>query len=93
MKAAQAQVNAAKAHYDSAAAQVAYAEVRSPINGIVSDRPVYPGDTAAAGMPIVSIVDISKVVARANIPVKEAAPFGWGVRRRSPDRRAFSPER
>src|SRR5580700_9576876 len=77
-KAAQAQVNAAKAHYDSAAVQVAYAEVRSPINGIVSDRSVYPGETAAAGAPIVSIVDISQVVARANIPVKEAAAVRVG---------------
>ncbi len=78
VKSAQAQVNAAKAHYDSLAAQVAYAEVRSPINGIVSDRPVYPGDTPAPGMPIVSIVDISKVVARVNIPVKDAAPVQVG---------------
>jgi HlyD family secretion protein len=78
VRAAQAQVNAAKAHYDSAAVQVAYAEVRSPINGVVSDRPVYPGDTAAQGMPIVSIIDISKVVARANVPVKDAAPVQVG---------------
>ena len=77
-KAAQAQVNAAKAHYESAAAQVVFAEVRSPINGIVADRPVYPGDTAIAGAPIVSIVDISQVVARANISVKEAASVHVG---------------
>jgi HlyD family secretion protein len=76
--AAQAQVNAAKAHYDIASAQLGYAEVRSPINGIVSDRPVYPGDTPAQGSPIVSIVDISKVVARANVPVKDAAPVMVG---------------
>ncbi len=73
VKAAQAQIDAAKAHYDSLAVQVAYAEVRSPIDGIVSDRPIYPGDTAQAGTPIISIVDISRVVARANIPVKDAA--------------------
>ena len=78
VRAAQAQVNAARAHYDSAAVQVTYAEVRSPINGVVSDRPVYPGDTAAQGMPIVSIIDISKVVARANIPVKDAASVQVG---------------
>lgn len=78
VKAAQAQVNAARAHYDSLAAQVAFAEVRSPIAGIVSDRPVYPGDTPMPGMPIVAIVDISKVVARANIPVKEAASVQVG---------------
>jgi multidrug efflux pump subunit AcrA (membrane-fusion protein) len=77
-KAAEAEVNAAKAHYDSSAVQVAYAEVRSPINGIVADRPLYPGDTAAAGAPIVSIVDISQVVARANVPVKDAAAVRVG---------------
>jgi len=77
-RAAQAQVAAAKAHYDSLALQAGFAEVRSPINGIVADRPVYVGDTAAAGMPIVSIVDISQVVARANIPVKEAASVRIG---------------
>jgi len=78
VKAAQAQVAAARAHYDSLAAQAAYAEVRSPISGIVADRPVYPGDTPVPGMPIVSIVDITKVVARANIPVKDAAPVQVG---------------
>jgi HlyD family secretion protein len=78
LKSAQALVNAAKAHYDSAAVQVAFTEVRSPIDGIVADRPVYPGDTAAAGAPIVSIVDISQVVARANISVKEAASVRVG---------------
>ncbi len=77
-KAAQAQVDAAKAHYSSAAVQVVYAEVRSPINGIVADRSIYPGETAAAGAAIVSIVDISQVVARANIPVKEAASVRVG---------------
>lgn len=78
VKSAQAQVNAAKAHYDSLAAQVAYAQVTSPISGIVSDRPFYPGDTPVPGTPIVTIVDISKVVARANIPVKDAAPVQVG---------------
>lgn len=78
VKAAQAQVNAAQAHYDSLEAQVGYAQVRSPIAGIVSDRPIYPGDTPAPGTPIVSIVDITKVVARANIPIKDAAPVRVG---------------
>jgi multidrug efflux pump subunit AcrA (membrane-fusion protein) len=78
VRSAQAQVNAAKAHYESSAAQASYAEVRSPINGVVSDRSVYPGDTPGQGMPIVSIVDISKVVARANVPVKDAASVKVG---------------
>ena len=69
---AQATMNAAKAHYEAAAVQVSYALVRSPISGIVADRPVYPGEMAASGMPIVSIVDVSQVIARANVPVKDA---------------------
>ena len=40
IRGAEAQVAAAQAHYQSAAAQVSFAEVRSPISGIVSDRPV-----------------------------------------------------
>jgi multidrug efflux pump subunit AcrA (membrane-fusion protein) len=75
---AEAQVGAGKSHYENAALQVAYAEVHSPIGGVVADRPVYPGEMPAAGSPLVSIVDISQVVARANIPVKEAAAIRVG---------------
>jgi multidrug efflux pump subunit AcrA (membrane-fusion protein) len=75
---AQAQVDTAKAHLESATAQLSYAEIRSPISGIVSDRPVYPGEMPAAGTPLLSIVDISQVVARANIPVKDAAAIKVG---------------
>jgi len=75
---AQAQVDTAKAHLENATAQLSYAEIRSPISGIVSDRPVYPGEMPAAGTPLLSIVDISQVVARANIPVKDAAAIKVG---------------
>ncbi len=71
-------MNAAKAHYENAAVQLSYAQIRSPINGIVADRSVYPGEMPASGTPIISIVDISRVVARANVPVKEAASIHVG---------------
>lgn len=72
LRGAEAQVNAAKAHYDTAKVQLSYAQIASPISGIVSDRAVYPGDTPVTGTPLLTVVDISEVVARANIPVKEA---------------------
>ena len=78
IRGAEAQVNAAKAHYENSSIQVGYAQVRSPISGVVSDRPVYPGEMPASGSPLVSIVDISKIVARANVPVKEAASIKVG---------------
>jgi HlyD family secretion protein len=78
LKAAQAQAAAAKAHYESAAAQLAYAEVRSPLTGVVSDRPLNIGEMASSGSAIVSIVDLSRVVARASIPVAQAAVVRLG---------------
>lgn len=75
---AKAQMEAARAHYDSAQAQLSYTEIRSPIAGVVSDRPVYPGEMAASGTAIISIVDISQVVARANVPVRDAAAIRVG---------------
>ena len=78
IRGAQAQMNAAKAHYDNAEVQLSYAQIRSPISGIVADRSVYAGEMPASGLPIISIVDISQVVARANIPVKEASMIRVG---------------
>src|SRR6185437_14894946 len=73
IRSAQAQMDAAKAHLENAKVQLSYANIVSPIDGVVADRPVYAGEMAAPGTPIISIVNISKVVARANVPVKEAA--------------------
>jgi HlyD family secretion protein len=81
----QAQLNAAKAAVDtaqgqlqSASAQVSYAEIRSLISGVVSDRPVNPGDMAQPGVPLLTIVDISRVVARANVPQSQATQVKLG---------------
>jgi RND family efflux transporter MFP subunit len=71
IKSAQAQVDAARAHFASTEAQLSYTELRSPIDGIVSDRPAYVGDIVSSGSPAITILDISAIVARANIPVKE----------------------
>lgn len=78
VRGAEAQMNAAKAHYENAAVQLSYARILSPIAGVVSERAVYPGEMPASGSPIVSIVDISQVVARANVPVTEAASIHVG---------------
>jgi multidrug efflux pump subunit AcrA (membrane-fusion protein) len=78
LRAAAAQEAAAKAHYESADAQASYAAVRSPMNGVVSDRPLNVGEMANSGSALLSIVDLSRVVARASIPVHEAALLAVG---------------
>jgi len=78
VRAAQAQMDAAKAHEDALAVQLSYARVLSPINGVISERLVNVGEVASAGMPLVSIVDISQLRAVANVPVKDAETIKLG---------------
>ncbi len=72
IRGAEATMNAAKAHYENASVQLSYARITAPISGVVADRSVYPGEMAASGTPLISIIDVSQVVARANVPVKDA---------------------
>ncbi len=49
LKAAKGQLTSAEGKYKGAEAQVSYSEIRSPINGVVIDRPLFAGETASAG--------------------------------------------
>jgi len=73
LKSAKGQLESARGKYAGASAQLAYSEIRSPINGVVTDRPLYPGEMAAAGTPLLTVMDISTVIARAHIPQQSAA--------------------
>ena len=78
IKGAAAQVQSAKAHYETQQAQVNYSRVVSPIAGVVADRPLNAGDVAAPGMPLMTVMDISRVVARVNVPQAEASSVKVG---------------
>ena len=77
-RASQAAMNAAKAHYDNALVQLSYAQIHSPISGVVSDRQVYPGEMPAAGSPVITVMDLSQVIARAHVSQQEAAELKAG---------------
>ena len=78
LKAAAGQLESAKGKYMGAAAQLSYSEIRSPIDGVVTDRPLYPGEMAAAGTAIVTVMDVSSVIAKAHIPQADAALLKLG---------------
>ncbi len=65
------QLEAAKGRFQGAEAQLQYSRITSPIDGVVTDRPLYPGEMAAPGTPLLTIMDISRVIARANVPVDQ----------------------
>jgi RND family efflux transporter MFP subunit len=73
LKSAAGQLESAKGKYLGAAAQLSYSEIRSPIDGVVADRPLYPGEMAAAGTALLTVMDTSQVIARLHIPQSEAA--------------------
>jgi HlyD family secretion protein len=78
LKSAAGQLQAAKGKYMGAEAQLSYSEIRSPIDGFVTDRPLYPGEMAAAGTPLITLMDTSSVIAKAHISQPDAAVLKLG---------------
>jgi HlyD family secretion protein len=72
VKVAAGQLDSAKGKYEGAQAQLSYAEIRSPISGVVADRPGFPGEMASAGSPLLTVMDVSSVIARVNLPPAQA---------------------
>jgi HlyD family secretion protein len=78
LQAAEGQRASAKAKVAGAETQLSYSKIVSPINGVVTDRPVYPGEMPAAGSPILTVMDLSQVVARTHVSQQEAAQLKAG---------------
>ena len=72
LKAATAQRDAARGHNESAQAQLSYSRLTSPIDGVVTDLPFYAGETAQAGAPVVTVMDLSRVIARTHVSQADA---------------------
>jgi RND family efflux transporter MFP subunit len=73
LKSAKGQLEAARGKFMGAEAQLHYSEVHSPISGVVAERPLYAGETAAAGVSMLVIVDSSKIIAKAHLAQEQAA--------------------
>jgi HlyD family secretion protein len=78
LESAKGQLTSAKGRYEGAAAQLAYSEVRSPIDGVVTDRPTYPGEMPPPGTPLLTVMDTSSVIAKAHIPQDQAVQLKPG---------------
>ncbi|HET9803806.1 MAG TPA: efflux RND transporter periplasmic adaptor subunit [Candidatus Acidoferrum sp.] len=77
-KSAQGQLAAAKGKYLGAAAQLSYSEIRSPINGYVTDRQPYEGELATANQPLLTVMDTSTLVVKSHIAQSDAAELKVG---------------
>ncbi|HUI74821.1 MAG TPA: efflux RND transporter periplasmic adaptor subunit [Candidatus Acidoferrum sp.] len=73
LKTAAGQLASAQGQYNAALANLQYSEIRSPITGVVTDRPLFEGQMATAGTPLMTVMDPSRVTARAYVTPQEAA--------------------
>jgi multidrug efflux pump subunit AcrA (membrane-fusion protein) len=78
LKSASGQLGAAKGKYLNAKAQLSYSEIHSPINGVVTDRPQYEGELAAANQPLLTVMNTSKLIAKAHISQSQALQLKVG---------------
>ena len=69
---AQGGLASAKGKYEAATADLSYSEVRSPISGVVTERPLFPGEMAQAGAPLLTVMDTSSLLAKVHIAQVQA---------------------
>src|SRR5207245_2796491 len=55
-----------------------YSRIVSPIDGVVTDRPVYPGEMDSNSGPLITVMNLSQIVARAHIGQPEASQLKVG---------------
>ena len=67
LKAAQGQLTSAEGKYEGAQAQVNYSEIHSPIDGFVTDRPLFAGETANPGASLITVMETSTLIAKTHI--------------------------
>lgn len=78
LRAAEGTKESAQGRMLNAEAQLSYSRIVSPIDGVVTDRPLYEGDLATANQPILTVMNISRLIAKAHIPQSEAAALKVG---------------
>jgi HlyD family secretion protein len=72
LKSAGGQLSAAKGKYLNARALLGYSKIYSPIDGVITERPLFQGELATANQPIMTVMNVSKLVAKAHLAQNEA---------------------
>ena len=79
VKSAGGQFNAAKGKLLGAEAALSYSYIKSPINGVVTDRPLYAGELATANQPLLTVMDNTSLIAKAHISQAQAVGLKKGA--------------
>src|ERR1019366_3721651 len=76
---AQGNLDSAKGKYLGAQAELSYTEIRSPISGVIADRPLFAGETAAAGTPLLTGMDASALISKLPLGEMQAQQLALGA--------------
>jgi RND family efflux transporter MFP subunit len=66
-KASKGQLTSARGKLMNAEAMVSYSSIRSPISGVVTDRSLFAGEMAATGIPVITVMDTSSLLAKLHL--------------------------
>ena len=75
---ARSRVEQAKAREAYAAVQVQFTELKSPLNGTITEQFMYPGDMAKPDAPVFTVMALSVAVARAQVTEADAPHLSRG---------------
>lgn len=72
-------LESARGKYLGAEAQLSYTEIRSPISGVVTDRPLFAGETASSGSALITVMDTSALIAKLHLAQSQAQQLVLGA--------------
>ncbi len=75
---AEGALDSAKGKYEAAQAGLSYSEIRSPIDGVVTDRPLFAGEMANTGQAVVTVMDTSVLLAKVHLSQEQTANLKVG---------------
>lgn len=78
LQVARGQLTSAEGRYQSAEAQASYAQLRSPIDGVVTERSLFAGETATAGSPVLTVMDTTFLLAKLHLAQASAQELHLG---------------
>jgi len=76
---AEGTLESARGKYLGAEAELSYTEIRSPVSGVVTERPLFAGETAAAGTPLITVMDTSALIAKLHVGQMQAQNLKLGA--------------
>jgi len=72
VKSAGGQLTSARGKLMASEAQLSYTQIRSPIDGVITDRPLYPGEMASTSAPLLTVMNTSQVILKAHVAQSDA---------------------